>query len=256
MTTNKKLIRRKISMVEEAMETTKKRNYTSKGNTGKTYQDRITRQQILFCYEFVNSNFNQTKAALAANYSKRSASQIANRLLKQDKIQEKINEIMQKKMSEIDVTTTDVVQELKLLAFSDIKNILSWDDKQIAIVPSSKLKEFSKCIKSISLIEKEIPFEIGKGQTTNTILRKVRIELHDKLKALELIGKNLKMFTDKVEMSGNIECLVIDGDDDEEDSTADTPNKSVPRNHPKHYNFSEINAKRKADKLKKDDNAS
>ena len=56
------------------------------------------------------------------------------------------------------------------------------------------------------LVRREPPV----GDRRFVICRIVEVVLHSKERGLELLGKNLKLFTDKVELSGNVSIAVVD----------------------------------------------
>jgi phage terminase small subunit len=59
----------------------------------KTKNDELNEQQEKFCLEFRRHNGNKKEAAIAAGYSKKSASALASQLLKLPKVQKRIQEL-------------------------------------------------------------------------------------------------------------------------------------------------------------------
>lgn len=59
----------------------------------KTKRDELNEQQEKFCLEFRRHNGNKKEAAIAAGYSKKSASALASQLLKLPKVQKRIQEL-------------------------------------------------------------------------------------------------------------------------------------------------------------------
>lgn len=65
----------------------------------------------IFCQEYV-VDFNGTRAAIAAGYSKKTANRIANQNLSKLDIQNRIKELTQKKVKRIEYTQDDVMRDL------------------------------------------------------------------------------------------------------------------------------------------------
>ena len=83
------------------------------------------------------------------------------------------------------------------IAFADIQNYIQVINGETVI---KDLKELdTSVLNEISSIQTEIENEKKGYQSVKT---NTKIKLHDKLKALELLGRHLKMFTDKTELSG------------------------------------------------------
>lgn len=59
----------------------------------KSKNDELNEQQEKFCLEFRRHNGNKKEAAIAAGYSKKSASALASQLLKLPKVQKRIQEL-------------------------------------------------------------------------------------------------------------------------------------------------------------------
>ena len=68
-------------------------------------------QWEIFCQEYV-VDFNGTRAAIKAGYTKKSARVQANRLLTNDNIQRRIKELTKKKVERIEYTQDDVMRDL------------------------------------------------------------------------------------------------------------------------------------------------
>jgi hypothetical protein len=88
-----------------------------------------------------------------------------------------------------------VLEELKAIAFSDIRNVLAWDAKRIAINPSDAID--ARPIKSISLNKRGRETELGDAID-------VKVEFYDKLRALDILAKIMGLYSDKNDQSGNV----------------------------------------------------
>jgi phage terminase small subunit len=126
------------------------------------------------------------------------------RLLGNVRVQARIAEIMRAGAERAEVTVEQVVRELKLLGFSDIRKVVSWrnelvtrtekgEDGEPVMVPMPRVT-----IVDADKISDEAAAAIAEvSQNANGSLR---IKMHDKHAALVSIGKHLGMFTDIVQM--------------------------------------------------------
>lgn len=143
----------------------------------------LTEQQELFCREYL-VDLNGSQAAMRAGYSEKTACEQASRLLTNVKVSERLRILMDKKLSRTDLNADTVLQELLKIALVDVAE--AYDDSG-NLLP---IKEMPKAIRqAISSIED--------GE-----IRKLRF--YDKTKALELLGKHLKLFTELREISGKV----------------------------------------------------
>ncbi len=152
---------------------------------------KLTPKQKLFCDEYL-IDLNATRAYKKAYINIKNDDTAAvngNRLLRNAKVKEYLDKRMKDREKRTEITQDMVLKELAAIAFSNGADFAKvTDDNMVRIIPTDELSEDKK--KAISAI-KETKFGIN-------------IETCDKVKALELIGKHLGMFKDKVELSGNV----------------------------------------------------
>jgi phage terminase small subunit len=164
----------------------------------------LNERQRRFVDEYI-IDLNATQAAIRAGYSEKTAYSIGQKLLKKVEAQKAIQEKMKKREERTEVTADQVVKELSKIAFSDLKAVLEWDENGIRLKPMNDVD--GAILQEISETETETEF-----QTKTT--RKVK--LYDKLKALELLGKHLGIFNDKLDLTGDLSLKVeIDYGEDE-----------------------------------------
>ena len=153
--------------------------------------NKLTPKQKIFCDEYL-IDLNATRAYKKAYPNVKNdetANAAASRMLRNVKVKEYIDKRIKDREKRTEITQDMVLKELAAIAFSNGADFAKvTDDNMVRIVPTDELPEDKK--KAISAI-KETKFGIN-------------IETCDKVKALELIGKHLGMFKDKVELSGNI----------------------------------------------------
>ena len=77
---------------------------------------KLTDKQKIFCKEYIK-DFNATRAAIAAGYSKKGARQTASDTLAKAYIQEQINKLTTKRAERTQITADNVVKELAKIGF-------------------------------------------------------------------------------------------------------------------------------------------
>lgn len=170
----------------------------------------MTPKQERFCLEYM-VDLNATQAAIRAGYSEATAEYQASRLLSNVKVKLKISELQAKQQERTEVTADMVIKELASIAFADIKDFAKITEH------IAEDENGARAYNAVSLaLTDSIPLDKRKAiagikQGANGI----EIKLNDKVKALELIGRHLAMFTDKVDVNGSM--VVIQGEADLQD---------------------------------------
>lgn len=139
----------------------------------------IRQQKFVAAYR---ADPNATKAAIAAGYSAKTAGTAGSRLLKNVRVAAELNRKIARDVEKFGITGDKVLDELRSIGFADLT-----------------------------------PAGIARIAETGDLgaPSAFTVKCADKLKALELLGKNLKLFTEKVEVSGTLtlEQLVAGGDE-------------------------------------------
>lgn len=141
----------------------------------------------IFAREWL-THFNATKAAIAAGYSRKTATNLGHKALKLPAVQAIIQRELARRFQGYDVNQERIIKELVKIAFSDMSEFISWGPDGIEIKWSDNLNEMQTGAVA------EVSQTKGKGKIPNS----VKFRLHDKLKALEMLGKYLGLFPDKV----------------------------------------------------------
>ncbi len=146
----------------------------------------LTDRQAAFVREYL-VDMIATKAAIRAGYSPESARTEGWRLLNNADVAAVIDKTRRERGDRLDVRADDVVKELSRIAFGDITKVVSWNDTTgLTYVPSEDLdNETTPSIAEVS--DKTTESKSGTK-------REQRVKLHDKTRALELLGKHLGMF--------------------------------------------------------------
>ena len=128
-----------------------------------------TEQRKMFCREYI-IDFNATKAGIRSKYSEHTANKQGSRLLTFVEIQQEIQRLLNKRAKKAELTADDI-----------LKDIVNTRDT----------------CKAHMLIHTEFGVKVDSAA------------INGRNKANELLGKHLKLFTDKVEHSGEISIPII-----------------------------------------------
>lgn len=156
----------------------------------------MTEAQKRFCNEFL-IDLNATRAyKVAYPNCKKDETARANgsRLLTKANIQEYVAEKMKEREQRTEVTQDMVIKELAKIAFFNPKNIFGDNNTLKNIV--SLDDDIASVITSVETLEEYD----GYGKDREKIGNTTKVKLADKMKALEMLGRHLGMFKDKVEV--------------------------------------------------------
>ena len=160
----------------------------------------MTNAQKRFCDEYL-IDLNATRAYKVA-YPKCKEDETANaassRMLRNVKVQEYISEKQKEIEKRTEVTQDMVIKELAKIAFLDIRKLYT-ENGQLKNVEDID-SDTAGAISSLETLEE---YE-GYGDDREKIGDTQKVKLLDKTKALELLGKHLGMFKEKVTIDGNV----------------------------------------------------
>ena len=155
---------------------------------------KLTPKQAEFVRQYL-VDLNATAAAIRAGYSERTAKSQGQRLLTNVDVSAALAAAKAEREQRTEITQDRVVSELAKIAFADPRELMEWGPEGV------KLKD------SAELTEEQAASVAEVSETTTKDGGSLRLKKHDKVKALELLGRPLGMFTDKVksEISGGLE---------------------------------------------------
>jgi len=157
---------------------------------------RQSREQ-LFCAEYVK-DLNGTRAAIAAGYGKKSARAAASRLLTKHYIKARVAQLTEKHAGKLDLSAEKVLAELSRLGFSNMLDYMRVNEDGAFDLDFSKLTREQ----AAAIQEYTVDATGGTGDGERKRVMRTRFKLVSKIDALVALGKYLKLFTDKVEVSG------------------------------------------------------
>ncbi len=157
-------------------------------------------RQRLFVLEYLVDR-NATQAAIRAGYSEKTAKQIGSRLLTNVDVAAEIQKLGAKKAAKLEITQERVLQELAAIGFARVTDYLAVrtepEEKlgihpitgEVTMLPAGWF-QYVKIIDTADLPEDKLAAVAGIKQGRNGI----ELKLHDKPRALEMLGKHLGLF--------------------------------------------------------------
>lgn len=159
---------------------------------------KLTPKQIRFVDEYM-VDFNATQAAIRAGYKAKTAHVIGAENLRKPKIAEEIARRQKDLQRRTEISQDRVVKELARIAFADASDYACietymYENKDGTLSPLQVVSPKD----TGALSDDQRAAIAGIKQGANGI----EIKLHDKIKALELLGRHIGMFNDKLSLSG------------------------------------------------------
>lgn len=127
-------------------------------------------------------DLNATQAAIRAGYAAKTAEVQGPRLLGNVRVAAAIAQAMGKRAKRLDITADRVLEEIAAIAFAHMGEYATWNGQAVALKDSAEVDP-----RAVSEVK----------QTVNQFGSNVGIKLHDKLGALEKLGKHLGMWKDR-----------------------------------------------------------
>lgn len=149
---------------------------------------KLTAKQKRFVEEYL-CDLNATAAAIRAGYSSKTAYSIGEENLKKPEIKNAIDKAMAERSRRTGINQDRVLRELAKVAFVNLADVINMDE---ATIRGDANREDTAAIASVKV--KRIPTENGD-------ITEREVKTYDKLKALELLGKHLGMFKDKLDVN-------------------------------------------------------
>jgi phage terminase small subunit len=154
---------------------------------------KLTPRQSMFVKEYL-VDLNGTQAAIRAGYSKKTAGQQSEQLLKNLEIAAAVQAGMAKRAAKVEINADYVLARLAEIDRMDVLDIMNDDMalKPVSAWPSS----WRRYLSGFDVAE------MKDGQDAIGVLKKIKWP--DKVKNLELLGKHVGVgaFTEKVQLSG------------------------------------------------------
>lgn len=171
----------------------------------------LTAMQEAYCQSYIKTPENQSQAAIDAGFSPNTAAVKASVMMRDERIQKRIAELMDERNKRNRVSADYVLMRLVEIDQMDVLDILNDDGgmKPIAEWPKVWRTSLSAMdIATIKTTQASLQKENGEAdlsvEDVEHILKKVKWP--DKVKNLELIGKHVDVnaFKERLEVSGTV----------------------------------------------------
>jgi phage terminase small subunit len=150
-------------------------------------------KQEAFCLEYL-LDLNATAAAMRAGYCAKTARQQGARLLSKVDIAARVQFFKAQRVERTEISVDRVVRELAKIAFASVRQMIAVDPNgqpqiDLTNTPHGALDALAE-VSTETVLETE---GSGKDRKSRPI-RKTRIKLHDKIRALQLLGEHTGAF--------------------------------------------------------------
>ncbi|HFR6865628.1 TPA: terminase small subunit [Shigella dysenteriae] len=159
----------------------------------------LTAMQEAYCQSYIQTPENQTQAAINAGFSHKTAHVKASIMMRDERIQKRIAELMEERNKRTRVSADYVLMRLVEIDQMDVLDILN-DDGSL-----KPIREWPKIWRTtLSGFDLSSTIMNLNEDSIETILKKIKWP--DKVKNLELIGKHVDVnaFKDRLEVSGTV----------------------------------------------------
>ena len=162
---------------------------------------KLTAKQQRFVEEYL-IDLNATQACIRAGYSPQTAMEQGHQLLQKTSVQNAIQTALAERSRRTGINQDRVIQELARIAFVKITDVVDSDGN----IRSDASPDDIACIESVKVKDSDNQF----GGSSER-----EVKFASKIKALELLGKHLGMWNDK--LSVEITVPVFGGEDNLEE---------------------------------------
>jgi phage terminase small subunit len=152
----------------------------------------LTPKQAKFVAYYLEFS-DATKAAHAAGYKNPQG------LLKRPAIRKEVKRRMGKVMSKKQITAERVAEELGKIAFANIDDFVD-DEYRIVGKPNRRKMAAVQEVTTETIIDRRRDIDPEDRED----VKKTKLKMYSKLDALNSLGRHFGMFTDKVEVSGDL----------------------------------------------------
>lgn len=175
----------------------------------------LTAMQEAYCQSYIKTPENQTQAAINAGFSPNTAAVKASVMMRDERIQKRIAELMEERNKRMRVSADYVLMRLVEIDQMDVLDILNDDGGMKPITEWPKVWRTSLSAMDIATIkttQASLQKENGEAdlsvEDVEHILKKVKWP--DKVKNLELIGKHVDVNAFKERLDVNVNVTIAD----------------------------------------------
>jgi phage terminase small subunit len=163
----------------------------------------LNERQSRFVDEYLK-DLNATQAYIRSGYAKEGAAPSAAKLLTNTKIAEEVSRRRKIQGSQLSISAERIMNEIAKVAFGSLGDIITIHaDGSASFNLADATPDHIAALSSYQVEE----FMDGGGDDARPV-RRMKITQHDKLKALELAGRHLGMWNDKIKL--DVDTLLVD----------------------------------------------
>jgi phage terminase small subunit len=166
----------------------------------------FTDKRKLFAREYAR-DLNGTQAAIRAGFAPSSANRRAYEMLREPEITAMVHKCLDAACARADVNADRVIKELARVAFADPAAAVRVDRGRVRVADTDQL----------TVDQRAAIAEVSETE------RGIRVKLQDKVRALELLGKYLAMWTDRTEHAGEVRVVYEEPKWQESSESASAP---------------------------------
>jgi len=148
---------------------------------------KLSERREKFCQEYI-VDLNATQAAIRAGYSEKTAGAQGFYLLKDVAIQERLDVIRAERSEATQVSAFWVIEKLRRIVEADPRRLFNEDGTPKRVV--------------------DIPDDVACAVAGLEVGDSVKVRLNDRLKAIELLGRHLGMFLDRIQADVRQQAVV------------------------------------------------
>lgn len=169
---------------------TQEKNLNTSPGSAPKRPPRLTPKQQSFVQEYL-VDLNATQAAMRAGYSQRTAQRIGSENLSKPLVAEAIAQALAERAKRTEVKADRVVLELARIGYARITDVVDSGPGGLTLRrPSDVPDDAAAAVAELR-------------ETRGRSGLNLRVRMHDKLRALELLGKHLGIFSGQVEQENN-----------------------------------------------------
>lgn len=162
---------------------------------------KLTALQARFAEEFV-VDLHATDALLRAGYKptkRRHAGEIASRLLKSPRVQDRIGELQAEISRRTQISADRVLQEFARIGFANMADYTRVVGGERVLALENATRDQLAAVAEITVED----FVDGRGEDTRQV-RRTKMKLHNKHAALASLAEHLGLFTRRLELTGKV----------------------------------------------------
>ena len=170
---------------------------------------------IKFAREYYKTN-NATQSAIAAGWSATTSHARCHSLLENVVVKSEIKKMENKARENFELNEQKVIEELMKIGFANVSDFLSYDE-----TGEIKYKASSELTGNQTAAIQEITNSKKFDKDGNQLGVDVKLKMNDKLKALEMLGRKIGMWNDKLQVTKQVINVTMDDDNDDDNDNDD-----------------------------------